>query len=117
MDGGIRADHRDLRCRRRALISASLGTSNGGLARALLKSTCAYMPGSSAPSAFGTWTSTSMVRLPGSSEFAVRATVPLKVRPGKIGNAQQRRLAGADGTGVGLRDIDVGAQRPVCAMR
>src|SRR5438270_814587 len=70
-------------------MRASLGISRGGFVRALLRSTWAYIPGSRAPSPFGTWTSTSSVRLAGSRALALRATVPRNSRglgrdPGKL---------------------------------
>ena len=47
----------------------------------------------------------------GSSEFAVRATVPVKVRAGRLVTVRGG-LAYVDGTGDGLRYVGVGAQGP-----
>ena len=51
------------------------------------------------------------MRLLGSSEFAVRATVPVKVRPGRLVTLTRALLTGLDRARIGLRNVNVDAQR------
>ena len=88
----------------------SPGMSSGGSLRGTERSTSAYSPGIRVPLAFGTWTSTSRVRVAGSSALAVRATVPLNLAAGHVGDGEDGGLADADGFGIRLGNVQVSAE-------
>jgi hypothetical protein len=62
------------------LTTLVAGTSKAFSVERIGQFTCEYMPGASTPEEFGTSNSTAIVRVLGSIERAMRATVPVNVR-------------------------------------
>ena len=109
MDGAS-AEPRPLARPRRGRSALRSGSAAAGPLRALLSSTRAYMPGNSTPSDSAHEFPPAACGWPGSSEFAVRATVPVNCRPGRFETVS--RAAGPRARNWhALRNVYVGAQR------
>src|ERR1022692_2119349 len=90
--------------------SVSPGISRGGFLRGVVRSTCAYMPGSRRLPELGTCTSVSRVRVAGSSALAVRVTAPTNWWPARSEITSRAIWPTAPQIRVGLRNVHVDAQ-------